>query len=164
VTVVVSDTSPIRALEFLDRLDLLRILFGSILVPPAVAAELTRTGGHFRSIDVSHYDYLQARAATDQQQVASLLSTLDRGEAEAIVLAREVAADAILIDEADGREVARQQFGLRVIGTLGILLDAKKRDMVSAVRPLVDQLRDGLGFFVSEPLYREVLHRAGESG
>jgi uncharacterized protein len=162
VTVVVSDTSPIRALEFLDRLEMLPILFGRIVVPPAVVDELARTGGRFRSVDVGRYDYLQVRAANDRAQVENLLPALDRGEAEAIVLAREMAAEAILIDEADGRRVARQRYGLRAIGTLGILLSAKQRGMVSAVRPLVDELRGGLGFFVSESLYQEVLRRAGE--
>lgn len=94
MTVVVSDTSPIRALEFVDHLELLPILFGSVLLPPAVAAELARTGGRFRSIDVSQYAYLQTRPANDREQVRHLMSVLDRGEAEAIVLACEVAADA----------------------------------------------------------------------
>ncbi len=92
------------------------------------------------------------------------MSVLDRGEAEAIVLACEIAADAILIDEADGRKIARQQFGLQVTGTLGILLAAKERGLISAIRPLVDQLRDSLGFFVSESLYQEILRLASEVG
>ena len=108
MNVVVSDTSPIRALEFLDLLDVLPVLFERILVPPAVAKELARTGGRFRSIDVGDYDFLQAHAVNDLERVNGLMPLLDRGEAEAIVLAREVAADAILIDEADGRQVARQ--------------------------------------------------------
>ena len=162
MTVVVSDTSPIRALEFLDRLEMLPVLFGRIFVPPAAADELARTSERFRFVDVSRYEYLQVRAPNDRTQVDHLLATLDRGEAEAIVLAREMAAEAVLIDEADGRRVARQQYGLRVIGTLGILLSAKQRGLVSAVRPLVDRLRADLGFFVSESLYQELLRRAGE--
>ncbi len=164
MTVVVSDTSPIRALEFVDHLDVLPILFGSVLLPPAVAAELARAGGRFRSIDVSQYAYLQTQPTNDKDEVNHLMSVLDRGEAEAIVLACEVAAHAILIDEAGGRQIARQQFGLRVTGTLGILLAAKDRGLVLAVRPLVDQLRDGLGFFVSESLYQEILRLASEVG
>jgi len=163
MTVVVSDTSPIRSLEFLDRLEMLPILFGRIFVPPAVTAELARTSDRFRPVDVGRYDYLQVRAANDRTQVDNLLPALDRGEAEAIVLARELAAKAILIDEADGRRVARQRYGLRVIGTLGILLSAKQRGIVSTVRPLIDQLRGDLGFFISESLYQEVVRRAGEA-
>lgn len=163
MTVVVSDTSPIRALDFLRRLETLPILFGNILLPPAVVDELARANNRFRPICVTDYDCLQMRAAADTEKVNSLLPTIDRGEAEAIVLAREVGADAILIDEADGRRVARQQYGLRVVGTLGILLSAKQRGMVPAVRPLIDQLRDGLGFFISNSLYREVVQRAGET-
>ena len=51
-----------------------------------------------------------------------------------------------------------------LLEVLGILLSAKQRGIVPAVRPLVDQLRDGLGFFVSESLYQEVMWRAKESG
>jgi hypothetical protein len=164
VRIVVSDTSPIRALDFLDLLEVLPVLFDRVLIPPAVAAELVRTGGRFRLIDVSDFVFLELRPAHDQAQVNRLLPLLDRGEAEAIVLAQEIAADAILIDEADGRRVAQEKYGLRTIGTLGILLSAKQRGTIPAVRSLVDQLRDGLGFFVSESLYREVLRRAGELG
>jgi uncharacterized protein len=164
VTVVVSDTSPIRALHFLDLLEVLPVLFDSILIPPTVAAELVRTGGRFHLIEVNDYPFLQIRAAHDEEQVKRLLPLLDRGEAEAIVLAHEIAADAILIDEADGRQVAQDEYGLRAIGTLGILLSAKQHSLLPAVRPLVDQLRDGMGFFVSESLYQEVLRRANEPG
>lgn len=164
MTIVVSDTSPIRALDFLNLLEVLPVVFDHVLIPPAVAAELVRTGGRFRLIDVNDYAFLKIHAAHDQGQVNCLLPLLDRGEAEAIVLAQEIAADAILIDEADGRRVAQEKYGLRTIGTLGILLSAKQRGEVSAVRPLVDQLRDGLGFFVSESLYQEVMRRAKESG
>lgn len=164
MTVVVSDTSPIRALDFLGRLETLPILLGKILLPLAVVDELARTSNRFRPICVTDYEYLQMRAPSDTGKVNSLLPTIDRGEAEAIVLAREVGADAILIDEADGRRGARQQYGLRVLGILGILLSAKQRGIVPAVRPLIDQLRDGLGFFISNSLYREVVQRAGETG
>ncbi|MCL4201617.1 MAG: DUF3368 domain-containing protein [Pirellulaceae bacterium] len=164
MTIVVSDTSPIRALDFLDLLEVLPVLFDRVLIPPAVAAELVRTGGRFRLIDVNEYAFLRIHAAHDQSQVDRLLPLLDRGEAEAIVLAQEVAAEAILIDEADGRRVAQETYGLRTIGTLGILLSAKQRGEVSAVRPLVDQLQDGLGFFISERLRQEVLRLAKELG
>ena len=57
MTVVVSDTSPIRALDFLCRLETLPILFGDVLLPPAVIDELARTSDRFRSIHVADYDY-----------------------------------------------------------------------------------------------------------
>jgi hypothetical protein len=150
-------------MNFLNLLEALPVLFDDVVIPPAVAAELLRTGARFRVIDVSDYSFLQLQAPRDQVQVNRLLPFLDGGEAEAIVLAQEIGADAILIDEADGRQVAREEYGLQTIGTLGILLSAKRHGLIPTVRSLVDELRDDLGFFVSESLYQEVLRRAGET-
>lgn len=158
---VVSDTSPIRALEFVDCLEVLPALFDPILVPPAVANELQRPAVRYHPISVADYPFLDVVAPTDQRQVKDLLPSLDRGEAEAIVLAQECRADAVLIDEADGRKIA-QQLGLGVIGTLGILLRAKQRGDLTALAPVMDRLRDELGFFISPALREEVLRRADE--
>src|SRR5207244_3804846 len=78
---------------------------------------------------------------TDAARVAELRTRLDPGEAEAIVLALELKADALLIDERRGRQVAAQ-LGLRPIGVLGVLAAAKSRNLIPAVAPLVEQLRD----------------------
>ena len=161
--VVVSDTSPIRALEFVGCLHVLPKLFDRILVPPAVATELTSTDGRYRKIDVLEHRFFQLASPYDQAHVDLLLQQLDRGEAEAIVLALEYKADALLIDESDGRAIARK-LGLAVLGTLGILLSAKQRDLIEAVRPLVDLLREDLGFFIDDELRTEILRRAGEDG
>ena len=87
--VVVSDTSPILALEFVGCLHVLPKLFDRILVPPAIATELTSTGGRYRKIDVLEHRFLQIASPYDQVHVDLLLQQLDRGEAEAIVLALE---------------------------------------------------------------------------
>ena len=161
--VVVSDTSPIRALEWVGRLDVLPKLFDRILIPPMVAAELNSTVARYRKINVLNYPFLILAFPSDQAQVDLLLQQLDRGEAEAIALALESKADALLIDELDGRAIARKH-GLSVLGTLGILLSAKQRDLIGTVRPLVDQLQMELGFFIDDKLRAEILRRAGEDG
>ena len=71
--VVVSDTSPIRALEFVTCLDVLPVLFNRVLVPPAVVTELARSGGRYRNINVSRYPFLEVLAPADQDQVKTLL-------------------------------------------------------------------------------------------
>ena len=83
------------------------------------------------------------------------------GEAEAIILAQETRADYLLMDEIAGRNVARQR-GLRVIGLLGILLEAKKHGLIRSVRETVDQLEAETTFFVAADLKTRVLKEAGE--
>jgi predicted nucleic acid-binding protein len=86
---------------------------------------------------------------------------LDSGESEAIALAIEVNAEAILIDEAAGRDIAAER-GLTSLGTLGILVRAKRQGFLKEVRPLIEKLINELDFFVSEKLMQDVLLLAGE--
>lgn len=160
--IVVSDTSPIRTLTHLSLMDLLRELFGEILIPPAVQAELSTPPGGLVTVEVSQWDFIRVESPTDQEQVDDFAARLDPGESEALALALERRADAVLIDERIGRAEA-QRVGLAVIGTLGILVRAKERDLVDCVKPFVDQLQNELGFFISDSLRTEILRLAGES-
>ena len=162
MSIVVSDTSPIRALAFIGRVELLSELFGQVFVPPAVAFELLEPAAEFESVDVEDFPFIEVVAPVAVNEVAILRETLDWGESEALVLARELQVDQVLIDELDGREVARQM-GLGLIGTLGVLLKAKKAGLIDAIRPDVSRLIDELGFFVSQRLLDLILELAGEA-
>ena len=160
MAVVVSDTSPIRSLDHLSRLDLLDALFGEVVVPPAVSDELAHPRPRFRPVLVSSLPFARVQAPSDQVDVANLRRSLGPGESEAIVLAAEIGAE-LLIDESAGRAEARRR-GLRRVGVLGILVRAKQRGQLPIVLPLMERLRDELGFFVSAELYDEVRRQAGE--
>ncbi|MCC5637978.1 DUF3368 domain-containing protein [Nostoc sp. CHAB 5844] len=86
---------------------------------------------------------------------------LDEGEREAITLALETSERKILLDEREARRVA-ESFGLQVVGTLGILLLAKNREIITQVQPVLDAMIDNAQYWVSRPLYEQVLRQAGE--
>ncbi|MGP0066280.1 MAG: DUF3368 domain-containing protein [Isosphaeraceae bacterium] len=161
MAVVVSDTSPIRALAHLSLLALLPELFAEVLVPPVVDDELKRPPTGLPSVDVAGLRFVTIQAPRDRTRVQELLRDLDPGESEALALAVEVGVSVVLIDESAGRRMARQ-LGLLPIGVLGILIRAKQRGLVLEVVPLLDRLRSELGFFISDQLRSEVQRLADE--
>lgn len=80
---------------------------------------------------------------------------LDKGEAETIALSIELNADLVLLDERPGRQIA-ESFGLPVAGVLGILLNAKTLNLLPAIKPALDDLRQQAGFYLSDELYSHV--------
>ena len=162
--IVVSDTSPLSALAIVGQLSLLHTLYGQLIIPTAVADELRRGGQDDpRIAQILTLSWLKVKPPSDARLVNELQTVyrLDRGESEAIALALELNADELLIDERLGRREA-SRLGLSITGLLGVLLVAKNRSLVSAVRPIVDALINEAGFRISNQLYIEVLTVAGE--
>ena len=116
---VVSNSSPLIALAAIERLDLLSGLFSSVVVPPAVASEISRSVP-------TRPTWLSLQPLGQALPTAVLRPALGSGEREAIALALELHADQLILDDLPARSVARA-LGLTVIGTLGILLAAKRR-------------------------------------
>ena len=154
MTIVVSDTSIITGLLTVDRAWLLRVLFDFVLIPAAVEHELKKAHDELP-------DYIHVADVVNREDVAVRLQTIDLGEAEAITLAEEVSADLVLIDEKLGRAVA-QRAGLKVMGLMGMLVEAKRRGMIETVGPVIDELARDAGFRVSDAVRNLILSRAGE--
>lgn len=153
--IVVSDTSCVTNLLAIGRASLLRELFGEVIIPSAVARDL-------RAAHTALPDFIREQSAKNASRAQALADNpLDEGEAEAIVLAEELHADYLLMDEAAGRAMAIR-CGLRVIGLLGLLLRAKDRGMIPAVAPLLNTLERAAGFWMTADLKRRVLDQAGE--
>jgi len=93
--------------------------------------------------------------------VARLSHNLGAGEAEAIALALELRADTLLMDERRGR-IAAAAAGLKVIGLLGVLLEAKHQGAIPATKPVLDELISKGGMWLSTELYQQALRQAGE--
>src|SRR5947207_10191579 len=123
--IVVSDTSPLRALWKIQHLHLLPSLYENILIPPAVFHELNSFKTSEGDLSELVNAPLEIGIIKNKNEVNLLLNDLDPSEAEAIVLAREGNASLILIDEASGRNKA-EELGVNVTGVLGVLLEAKK--------------------------------------
>lgn len=145
---IVTDSTCLIGLERISKLELLPALFSQIVIPPEVQREFA---GSFPWLQVDdRFDRLLARALRMQ---------VDGGEAEAICLASQLKVRVIL-DDRRARAVARN-LGVSLIGTVGILLRAKRAGVVSHIRPIIDELERN-EFFISPELRAEALRIAGE--
>ena len=160
----VSDTSPISNLAYIGRLDLLREQFSELFIPQAVQTELLNLPvASIRKVidDAKRAGWLKVQPATNTSLITLLMVELHADEAEAIALALEMKADRLLLDERDGRAVARH-LGLPTTGALGVLLRAKKTGRIHAIKPEIATLRRKAGFFIGPALEAAILTEAGE--
>ncbi len=156
--IVVSDTSTITNLHFAKQLELLYLVYGKVVVPPAVLLELDAIEGQREEIE--GLNWLTVRDPVDVGLINQLRGELDFGESQAIALAIEIDADYLIIDEQQGRSVA-EGYGLRIVGLLGVLVAAKKGGYIHAVRPIVEKVRAN-GFRLNAKLVEEVMNELGE--
>lgn len=152
--IVVSDTTAISNLLTIGQDDLLVKLFNRVMIPPAVWAELL-------AFHPEVPDWLEVVTISQPQRVAEYQRHAHAGEAEAIALALEVRPDWLLIDDSDGRRLAKQE-GAPVIGLMGVLLLAKQQGLLPNVKPMIDALESKAGFYLSAAVRNEVLRLAGE--
>lgn len=154
---IVSNTGPLIALASINQFNLLQQLFGTLIIPPAVRAEVL---DEHTQAALQVASWITVKASGDEIAVQLLRESLQAGESEAIVLAKEISAEWLLLDDLGARRRARA-IGLRVVGTVGLLLMAKSAGYVPAVKPLIDQLRS-TNFHADPALYEQVLSEAGE--
>ena len=155
---LVADASALIALAVCDSLALLDVLFGEVLVPEAVYTEVAQPdkpqGGRLmqylqdkvRSVEMSRFVYLDAYA--------------DAGETQAMLLYKELDADFLLIDDQRGRKVAEIN-QITTVGSLGVLLQAKKKGLIVAIAPLLTQIADS-PVYIGAGLMQTVLELADE--
>ncbi|MBC7365522.1 MAG: DUF3368 domain-containing protein [Undibacterium sp.] len=158
--VVVGDSSVLIALKRIGHQPLLHTLYGQVHVPDAVWREVFASATPAHSVPTVP-PWIVRHQVRDPSVGESLRDQLDRGEIEAILLARELAADLLLIDERLGRQAARR-FGVPVRGLLGVLADARRRGHVPALAPLLRRLREN-GFWIADDLIEETLRAVGEA-
>ncbi|MDQ3253661.1 MAG: DUF3368 domain-containing protein [Acidobacteriota bacterium] len=162
--IVVSNSTPLIALNAINSLDLLFSLYAHIHIPEAVHQEVVVAGsGRAGASAVSAATWIERYTITDQHAVSNLRKTrrLHSGESEAIILAVELSSDLILLDDRIARRVARQH-NLSIIGTIGIILLAKDVGLTAAAKPLLDGLLNA-GIYIDAALYERAMRLADES-
>lgn len=156
---IVSNTTPIISLLKLSQLDILKELYSEITIPNAVFHEIEagKSKGYYQ--DLSKIDWINIVNIKDRQALKYFLD-LDAGESEAIILATEIGADLIIIDEKLGRFHAKHA-EIKVTGTIGILIKAKNQGIIRDLKPLLYELTEK-DVWISEKLIVEILKQVGE--
>lgn len=159
---VVSNTTPLIGLASIQQFELLKKLFGEIYIPKAVYNEAVVKGYKKSGLkkEISGARWIKTIPVKDKLAVKVLLDELDEGEAETIILAGELEADWVLMDERKGRRKLTE-LGIQKIGTVGILLKAKEVGLLQKIKPYLYKLREN-GFSISQYVIDIMLEKAGE--
>jgi hypothetical protein len=161
--IVASNTSPLTNLAAIGQFDLLHQLYGEVHIAEGVWQELNAKGQRWPGRDeVAAAGWVERHSVQNQTLVTALRRDLHKGEAETVALALELGADLVLLDEREGRHAA-QRLELRVVGVVGLLLEAKSQRAVETIRPHLDALRRKAGFYLADGVYHYALALAGEA-
>lgn len=158
---IISNTGPIIALAGIDRLDVLRHLFARVIVPGEVHQEISRGGKRFIGLEqYRRADWIEVLPL--EKPLDPLLRTLlGGGESAVIAMAAEIGIDDVVIDELKARRIARDIYGLKVVGTARILVEAKKGGHLPGVGEALEQMR-ARGYWIHEKIVRAAMAQAGE--
>lgn len=158
---IVCDTGPLIALSLIDQLEILRGLYGRVLVPRAVLDEVV-AGGLDRpgAASIVAADWLERVDGVTPDPL--LAAELGPGEAAVIAAAYRLHARLVLLDERKARRIAARAYGLEVKGSAGILIAAKRAGLLGEVRPLLDSMVKK-GYFLSQRLVERATSEAGEA-
>lgn len=159
--VVVVNTSPIIYLSSINQISLLKKLFQKVFIPDAVKREVLSGGkDSFGVREIKGEKWIKTQTIKNELAKKYLLTDIDDGEAEVIILAEELEASTIIMDDRLGRKIAKLR-GFNVIGTLRILVAAKEKGLITVIKPLIKKLKE-VGFWISDDVYRAILKQAKE--
>ena len=156
---IVSDTSCVTNLIQINQFNLLSAIYTQIIITPIVKKELQQF--HLFSDEAIEALDLVIQSPVNRVAVNKLMLQLDAGESESIVLAEELNADFLLVDERKATKIANER-GLTTIGILGVILLAKQNNHIPSAKLLMDDLRLKTTFHFSDSLYTKILQLAGE--
>ncbi|OQA17919.1 MAG: hypothetical protein BWY64_01806 [bacterium ADurb.Bin363] len=157
--VVVSNSTVIIALSSINYLYILKEVYKEIIISSEVFNELSR-GQDRPGSNIKEIDWINVCSISDERLKDYLSYHLHRGEAETIALAEEKKAFLVLLDDYWGRKIAELR-KLRITGTMGIIVKAKKEGIIKEVKPLLIELIYK-GFWISDNLYNSILQKSDE--
>ncbi|BBO16415.1 nucleic acid-binding protein [Candidatus Brocadia pituitae] len=158
--IVIVNTSPIYYLHRLDCLDILKKLYGKIIIPQAVVNELEagkRVGEDVP--EIRKYEWMTVKEVNVHAFI-NIITDLGHGEAEVLALACEERDALVIVDDALARRIAKLR-GLRLTGTAGVFLKAKAENHITEINPFLNKMKD-IGFYLTGNLISEILRIAGE--
>lgn len=157
---IVSDSGPLIGFARVARLDLLRRVIGEVYIPEAVYEEVVVRGERKPgATEIARATWIVRKPLDDLEWLRRLPGSLHAGEREAIALAWETGLP-LLMDELRGRSHA-DQLGIRLYGILAVLGDGRRRGLIGAVAPVIDELRAS-GYRLKDRVVQEFLGSIGE--
>lgn len=160
--IVVSNAGPLIALSRINKLDVLKYLFKNIFISKGTYNEIVVKGkSKLGSKHIENAKWIKVKSIKNKSSVNVLRLDLDIGEAESIVLACELNAMLLLVDELLARNIA-ESLGVKISGTVGVLLKAKKMGLISKIKPNLDELRNK-NVWISDDVYKKSLKMADET-
>lgn len=158
---VVVNTTPLIALSHVEQLGILKKLYGRIIIPEAVYRELSvKTESICKKAVDSSLDWIRVDKIRNQMAKTMYKTQLHDGEVEVMILAKEIAADVVIIDDANAKKHAKY-LQLPVTGTLGVLIKAKKNGYIAELKPILLQMVEK-GIYLSQELIVLCLEQVGE--
>ena len=157
--IIISNSSPIIALNNIGKLDILKRLYNKIIIPDAVKNEITVNP--IKRIEINNFPWITIKSLSQPLTAQILSAQLGHGESEVLGLALELKSNLIIIDETAARNIANLH-EIKYTGTLGILLKAKKQAIIRSVKEPIDELNNN-GFRISNGLYQYILELAKEN-
>lgn len=158
---VVVNTTPLIALSHVGQLDILKKLYGEIIIPQAVYKELSvKEESICKKMVNSSLDWIRIDNIQNQMAKSMYKTQLHEGEVEVMILSKEIQADVVIIDDANAKKHAKY-LELLVTGTLGILIKAKQKGYVDELKPILHQMVQN-GIYISQKLIELCLKQVGE--
>ena len=156
---IITNTTPILSLLKIDKLNLLKEIYGEITVPNAVYQEIEKGKHKTYYQDLKLVDWIKIEQIKNTDSLAFFVD-LDKGEAEVLILAKEQKADLVILDEIMGRRYAKR-LELNLTGTLGVLLKAKEKGIIDSIREILTELTEK-GTWLNPKLIKKVINLSNE--
>lgn len=156
---IISNTTPILSLLKINKLELLKEIYGTIIIPRAVFQEIEKGKDKLYYQNLSLVNWIRIKKIKNKES-RTYFFDLDDGEAEVLILANEQNADLVILDEIMGRRYAKQ-LEINLTGTVGVLLKAKEKGLVKSIRELLNELTEK-GTWLNPKLILKAIELANE--